>query len=261
MAAQFGTRTVPAPDTSVRTIDLGVGEWVMIKLALGIQSAAFPLGWNDITVSVQHSLAGGPATGNITQLSTEGIEMGFCQGTTYSPTHSSFYGMGMMATGNWTGNTGGGATNIYFTKNPWNTFTRSGGTNTFGGNSSPMYIARDETGSNYPNLAAWEFRHYATNHWILTNWPIYGVEAWVPKATRRMMTFNGYWAPRDHVNLYFNTELGIGARASNPSGANIYPTDAAVANLDTIWFRNFMTTGHTWRIMLPMVHRAFNVVG
>lgn len=256
MAVQFSTRTVPAPDNTAIGIDLGVGEYVMIPLALGAAGASYPLGWSELFVAVQTSLKGGPSTGNITQLSTEGIEMGFCQGTSYPPTHASFYGIGLKCVGNYTGVVGGGGLNIYFTKNPWNSFIRSGGTDTPHGNSSQMYTARDETANTYPGLNTFQIRHYNGTTFLMSSWPQYGVEAWIPRATRKMMHMSRHWSPRDHVNAYFNTELGIGFRAGNPSNAAVTVTAAALANLDTIWFRNFMTTGHTWRLFYPTAYRS-----
>jgi len=254
MAVSFSTKTVPAPDNSLPMIDVGSGEYVGWKLDAGPMLATAPKGFRDIALGMWVSLAGGPSTGNYTMLSTDYLAIWFAAGTDYSPASSSFFGVGIQMIGTWTGYDPGGG-NIRFNCSGRSAY-RKNGSDTLGGFSSPNYVARDETGSIYPNLNAFVLSEYVQDHLFLQNWPCYGVEAYTPKKVRDMHNFGGQWTPRDFVNEYFNLELGIGARASNPSTANIYPDDQDYKYLDSIFIENSMTSGAKFRFAHPIVSRS-----
>lgn len=258
MAVTFGSRTVTSPDNSVKTIDIGVGEHCFIPFSTSPQNASKPSGFNEVCLTFYASITGGPASGNITLSASEGMKIGLCAGTTYSPSSSSFFGaMAKFVQTPWTGVASAGTNNYFYVRG--DACYSKGGTDTGSLGGASINWARDETSATYPIFWAIQFRHYTTNHWFVASWPSTGWDDWFPLATMKSIGCHGQWTPRDHINKYFNTEKGLGTRATNPSTLNIYPLDTDMANLDTIFFYNYMPSGIGLRIMYPRLFRWHNV--
>lgn len=257
MAVTFISRSVTSPDNSVIGFNIPSGDHLFIPFSTSPQNAARPKGFNELCLTFYASLTGGPASGNITLISTEGLRMGICAGTTYAPASSSFFGAGAKFVQTpWTGVASASTNNYFYVRG--DAFYRKNGTDTGSLGGASINWARDETSATYPIFFAMNLRHWTTNHWFVQTWPSTGWDDWFPLNTMKSIGCHGQWTPRDHINAYFNTEKGLGTRGTNPSTLNIYPNDSDMANLDTIFFDNFMPSGIGLRIFYPRLFRWHN---